>query len=189
VGCWVDLGMKRLLQIIVYLIILLIENIDAKIIYDFNHGKNINDWFVVDDVVMGGESLGSFSLDKDGNGLYSGYVSLENYGGFSSVRCKQKEVEIDKYKYIVIKVFGDNKFYQLRIRSKNYDRHVFVKNIYVKNEWEEIKIPLNSMEPQFRGRKLKMRNFNSDSIVELGILIGNKVEENFSLKIDYIAFE
>jgi hypothetical protein len=34
-----------------------------------------------------------------------------------------------------------------------------------------------------------MRNFNSDSIVELGILIGNKVEENFSLKIDYIALE
>ena len=77
----------------------------------------------------------------------------------------------------------------MRIKSKNYDRHVYIKNIYVKNEWEEIKIPLNSMEPQFRGRKLKMRNFNSDSIVEFGILIGNKVEENFSLKIDYIALE
>ena len=45
------------------------------------------------------------------------------------------------------------------------------------------------MKPQFRGRKLRMRNFNSDSIVEFGILIGNKVNEEFSLLIDYIAFE
>lgn len=165
------------------------ENADAKILYDFQNEKNISDWIVVDDVVMGGRSIGSLSVDKEGNGLFSGYISLKNYGGFSSIRCKVKELEIDNYQYIVIMIFGDNKFYQLRIRSKNYDRHVYVKKIYVKNEWEEIKIPLNSMQPQFRGRKLKMRNFNSDSIVEFGILIGNKVEENFSLKIDYIALE
>ena len=86
-------------------------------------------------------------------------------------------------------IFCDNKFYQLRIKSKYYDRHIYVEKIYAKNEWNEIKIPLNSMEPQFRGRKLRMRNFNSDSIVEFGILIGNKVEESFSLMIDYIALE
>ena len=45
------------------------------------------------------------------------------------------------------------------------------------------------MIPEFRGRGLRMDNFNSTSIVEFGILIGNKVEENFSLLIDYIAFE
>ena len=183
------MSIKILIQIIVYLIVFLVENLEAKIIYDFNNGKNINDWLVVDDGVMGGRSLGSFSLVKGGNGLFSGFISLENYGGFSSIRYKKKEVEIDKYKYIVLRVFGDNKFYQLRIKSKYNDRHVYVKRFYAKNEWEEIKIHLDSMQPQFRGRKLRMRNFNSDSIVEFGILIGNKVEENFSLMIDYISLE
>ena len=45
------------------------------------------------------------------------------------------------------------------------------------------------MKPQFRGRKLRMNNFNERSIVEIGILIGNKVEEEFTLFIDNIALE
>mgnify|MGYP006140582471 FL=1 len=188
-GRCIVLSVKILLQIIVYLLVFLVENVEAKIIHDFNIGQNVNDWFVVDDVVMGGRSLGSFSLVEGGNGLFRGYISLKNYGGFSSIRCKQKEVGIDNYQYIVIKVFGDNKFYQLRIKSRYDHRHQYVKRFYAKNEWQEIKIPLNSMEPQYRGRKLRMRNFNSDSIVEFGILIGNKVEENFSLMIDYISLE
>ena len=102
---------------------------------------------------------------------------------------RQKEIKLEDAQVIVIRVFGDNKFYQMRIRSEYYDRHVYVNKFYAKNGWSVIKIPLNTMEPQFRGRKLKMNNFNSNSIVELGILIGNKVEEEFSLLIDYIILE
>ena len=40
------------------------ENADAKILYDFQNEKNISDWIVVDDVVMGGRSIGSLSVDK-----------------------------------------------------------------------------------------------------------------------------
>ena len=52
-----------------------------------------------------------------------------------------------------------------------------------------MKIKINSMEPKFRGRKLNMRNFDDNSFVELGILIGNKVEEDFSLIIDHILLK
>ena len=45
------------------------------------------------------------------------------------------------------------------------------------------------MKPQFRGRKLRMGNFNETSIVEIGILIGNKIEEDFTLFIDSISLE
>ena len=161
----------------------------AKTIYDFSKSAKIRDWLVVDDVVMGGRSLGSLSMNENGHGLFSGYISLENYGGFSSIRMRQKEIKLEDAQVIVIRVFGDNKFYQMRIRSEYYDRHVYVHKFYAKDEWQEIKIPLYNMEPQFRGRKLRMRNFNSNSIVEFGILIGNKVNEEFSLLIDYIAFE
>ena len=45
------------------------------------------------------------------------------------------------------------------------------------------------MAPQLRGRRLNMRKFNDNSFVELGILIGNKVEEEFSLVIDHILLK
>ena len=171
------------------LIAIMMAEKTPKIIYDFNKNSDIRDWVVVDDGVMGGVSYGSIRLDKSGNGLYKGYISLDNYGGFSSIRLRQKESNVDRYEYLVIGLYGDNKYYQFRVKSKYYDRHVYGYKFFAKNEWQEIKIPLSSMRPQFRGRGLRMDNFNSTSIVEFGILIGNKVEENFSLLIDYIAFE
>lgn len=116
-------------------------------------------------------------------------VFFENYGGFSSIRFNTAPINVIGYDYISIKVFGDNKEYQLRIKSDYYDRHVYSKPFFAKNEWQEISIPLGKMKPQFRGRKLRMSNFNERSIVEIGILIGNKVEEDFTLFIDSISLE
>ena len=96
-----------------------------KIIYDFNKNSDMRDWVVVDDGVMGGVSYGSIRLDKSGNGLYRGYISLDNYGGFSSIRLRQRETNVDRYKYLVIGLYGDNKYYQFRVKSKYYDRHVY----------------------------------------------------------------
>ena len=109
---------------------ILLEKAHARIIYDFSSDKSVNDWVVIDDGVMGGVSYGSINLDDEGNGLYKGNVSLENYGGFSSIRLRQKEIDVASYKHITLKVFGDNKFYQLRIKSRYYDRHVYAKEFY-----------------------------------------------------------
>ena len=57
-----------------------------QIIFDFNTDANIQNWRVVDDGVMGGKSLGNFRLDASGHGVFEGEISLENNGGFSSVR-------------------------------------------------------------------------------------------------------
>ena len=161
----------------------------SSILYDFHTDSNLRGWSVVDDVVMGGRSSGNLSLTKDGHGLFNGYISLRNYGGFSSVRCRTKVSNARNYEYIAIKVYGDNKYYQLRIRSNNNDNHVYVKKFFAEDKWNVIKIPLTSMEPQFRGRKLWMNNFNGNTITEVGILVGNKVEEDFSLLIDYIILD
>lgn len=181
--------MIRYIYMIFYFHIVFMNKVNGTILYDFRNGDNFNGWSIVNDAVMGGVSSSSLKLDQEGNALFSGYVSLKNYGGFSSIRCVGKKIDIGDYKYIVLKIFGDNKYYQLRIRSQYYHNHVYVKKFYAKNEWQEIKISLNSMEPQFRGKKLNMRNFNDDSIIEFGILIGNKVEENFFLLIDSILLQ
>tara|TARA_B100000214_G_scaffold372012_1_gene349429 strand:+ start:506 stop:1051 length:546 start_codon:yes stop_codon:yes gene_type:complete len=179
--------MERKFQIIFYFTVLFAMIAESRGVYDFSKNADMRKWQVVDDVVMGGRSAGYLSLDENGNGRFFGYVSLENYGGFSSIRLRHKDEKIDEYKFIVIRILGDNKWYQLRVRSRYSDRHVYVKKFFAKDEWQEIEIPLRSMQPQFRGRKLRMKNFNANSIVEYGILVGNKVEEDFNLLIDYIS--
>ena len=41
---------------------------------------------------MGGRSNDKFKIDSDGNGLFSGDVSLENNGGFSSVHYQFEKI-------------------------------------------------------------------------------------------------
>ena len=171
------------------IIFFLISFVEAKAVYDFSENSSLRNWRVIDDGVMGGRSQGSLRINFEGHGVFSGFVSLENYGGFSSIRYNTEPVNVSGYNFISIRVFGDNKDYQLRIKSDYYDRHVYSKSFFVKNEWQEISIPLDQMKPQFRGRKLRMKNFNEKSIVEIGILIGNKVEENFTLFIDSISLK
>ena len=72
--------------------IILITAMNAQIIFDFNKNSNIQGWKFVDDIVMGGKSLGSFKLSPDGFGLFEGHISLENNGGFSSVRYRFKKL-------------------------------------------------------------------------------------------------
>ena len=55
-------------------------------IFDFSKESDLRNWRIVDDVVMGGKSDGNFYINKDGHATFSGTVSLENNGGFSSVR-------------------------------------------------------------------------------------------------------
>jgi len=179
------------LKTVIHLILIqfTVSFVEAKIVYNFSENSSLRNWRVIDDGVMGGRSQGSLRINFEGHGVYSGFVSLKNYGGFSSIRYSTKPINVSKYDYISVRVFGDNKEYQLRIKSDYNDRHVYSKPFFVKNEWQEISIPLGAMKPQFRGRRLRMRNFNEKSIVEIGILIGNKVEEDFTLFIDSISLK
>jgi hypothetical protein len=57
----------------------------------------------VDDAVMGGESSSTFNLNDDGWRFLKA-VSLENNGGFSSVRYRFQKIQVKEYTSIVIKL-------------------------------------------------------------------------------------
>ena len=60
----------------------------AEIIYDFSNNTKLKGWNIVDDNVMGGRSRGFLRLDSNNNGVFSGYISLKNYGvliGFPAI--------------------------------------------------------------------------------------------------------
>lgn len=165
----------------------LINSADSHTIFDFNKESDIKGWRIVDDVVMGGKSSGSFKIDNDGFGVFEGNVSLENNGGFSSLRYRLKKIEVKKYTHLKISLKGDGKNYQIRIKDDLSNYYSYIIPITTSGEWEEIQIPLIDMYPAFRGRKLEQPNFSNDYIEEIAILIGNKKTEDFKLIIDKIT--
>jgi len=170
-------------------ILILFSLMSSKIIFDFNKKSNLRNWIIVDDIVMGGQSSGSLKLNADGFGVFKGSISLDNNGGFSSVRYRFQKIAIDNYTEIVIKLKGDGKKYQFRIKSNSRDYYSYITPFLTSGEWQEVKIPLKEMYPSFRGRRLNQPNFSNDYIEEITFLVGNKKNENFKLLLDKIEFK
>ena len=129
------------------------------VVFDFNKQSNLTNWVIVDDVVMGGRSSGSIEIDNNGNGVYSGSISLQNNGGFSSLRYKMDRLSVEKHKKIKLRVKGDGKNFQLRIKANSGDYYSYISQLSTNKEWQEIEIPLKDMYPSFRGRKLDFPHF------------------------------
>jgi hypothetical protein len=159
---------------------------NTHIVFDFNKNSNIEGWRIVDDVVMGGRSSGSFKLSPKGFGLFEGQISLENNGGFSSVRYQFKKLKVNEANKIIIRLKGDGKNYQFRVKDKMNTYYSYIASFQTSGEWQDIEIPLKDMYPSFRGRKLDLPNFSHDYIEEIVFLIGNKTPEKFKLQIDKI---
>ena len=159
------------------------------VIFDFNKKSNIEDWVIVVDGVMGGRSKGTFKLSKDGFGVFEGKISLENNGGFSSLRYKFPKIETKEYSKVVLKLKGDGKQYQFRVKTNSGDYYSYITTFSTSGKWQEIEIPLKDMYPGYRGRKLDQPNFSSDYIEEIMFLIGNKKEENFKLLLDNLELK
>ena len=155
-------------------------------IFDFNSKSNINSWQIVNDVVMGGKSSSTITINKDGHGQFSGTVSTENNGGFSSVRHTFKSVSVKKISKICVFIKGDGKDYQLRIKDSFKNYFSYINTFSTSGKWQLIEIPLSDLYPSYRGRKLNKPNFYHNVIEEIAFLISNNKNERFQLIIDNI---
>ena len=170
-------------------LIQLILLMSTVMIYAFDKNSQENDWRIVDDVVMGGDSNGKFSIDNDGHGVFEGKISLENSGGFSSVRYQFETLAVTENSRVLITLKGDGKDYQFRIKDKSSTSYSYITTFKTSGEWQTTEIKLSDLYPSFRARKLELPNFESDFFEEIVFLIGNKKEENFKLVLDRIELK
>lgn len=159
------------------------------LIFEFNKESDISNWIVVDDVVMGGHSNGSFKLNSEGYGVFEGNISLENNGGFSSLRYRFNKMNVSKFKKIKLKIKGDGKRYQFRLKSDRFNQYAYTTYFQTVKGWQTIEILLSDLEPTFRGRKLNSPNYPVIHLEEIGFLFGNKQNEHFKLVIAKITLE
>jgi monofunctional biosynthetic peptidoglycan transglycosylase len=147
-------------------------------------------WPAINDSVMGGVSESQFNI-KNGSGFFTGNLSLANNGGFASVRHSLKSNSMTaKTTHINLKVKGDGRTYQFRIRD-NENNGIAYKFDFttVPNEWLEIKIPIISMKSSFRGRH--MPEFiapSADKVSQVSFLIADKKPGAFSLEVKSVSF-
>ena len=173
---------------LLYLFILLTMNTQKmNPIFVFSTDCKLENWQVVDDIVMGGLSNGQLSLNSDGNGVFKGNVSIENNGGFSSIQLNLEGVETANNQIIELQLKGDGSLFQFRIKAAKYDRHSYVYDFKTTGQWETILIPLNKMYPSFRGYTLDIPNFNQSQIERIGFLKASKINSAFQLEIKSIS--
>ncbi len=158
-------------------------------IYNFTAQSNPQDWIIIDDVVMGGRSNGNFTISDDGHGIFSGVVSLENNGGFSSVRHQFSKLNTTEDSKVVIRLKGDGKDYQFRIKDKKSAYYSYIITFKTNGEWQNVTIHVKDLYPSYRGRTLDLPNFAGGPMEEIVFLIGNKKNESFQLVIDKIELE
>lgn len=155
-------------------------------IYKFNSESIKTDWYILDDVVMGGRSNGSFSINDNGYGVFKGEISLENNGGFSSVRHECESINANGFTHFRIRVKGDGNPYQFRVKSDKNNSYSYAATFQTSGDWETIEIAFSDLPAVFRGRNLDLPHFPGEDIEEIGFLIGNKKPQKFNLEIDSI---
>lgn len=167
-------------------VMLLVFSVSSDIIIDFSSLSDTRNWRIVDDDVMGGRSNGDFSISEEGHGVFSGYISLENNGGFSSVRYGMSDFPVAENSTFRIRLKGDGKTYQFRIKHNRRYEYSYIHEFKTSGGWQVIEIPVDNMYPVYRGRRLDRPNFNYNTMEELAFLIGNGRPESFRLIIDKI---
>ena len=66
--------------------------------------KTENQWRIVNDGVMGGLSSSKVIVNDDNKIIFSGNVSLENNGGFASLRSPVKNYNFEKFSGIELRM-------------------------------------------------------------------------------------
>ena len=147
-----------------------------------------NPWRIVNDGVMGGLSS-SKAVIKDDKIIFSGNVSLENNGGFASLRSPVKDYNFEKFSGIEIKIKGDGKRYSISMKEITYFSGYFYTSSFEtnKDEWIVAQIPFNQFKLYYFGKETNStKKIPLNNIKEISLLIGDKQEGEFKAEIDYI---
>ena len=149
-------------------------------------------WQAVNDGVMGGVSDGRFRITHEDTLEFFGTLSLENNGGFASVRSKPTEIDIKPGDTIVVRVKGDGREYVLNLYTKSR-RMAFSYRASLpttKDQWTEVAVPLVGFIPTAFGNRVQgMGPVEPDQISSVGFMLSDKKTGPFKLEVGWVKVE
>jgi monofunctional biosynthetic peptidoglycan transglycosylase len=166
---------------------------EGKLLFDFQGQDGAARWVRVNDGVMGGLSQSQMKFTTEGTALFEGTLSLENNGGFASVRTIPDDFALGGYTGLVVRVKGDGRRYMLRLRTDRYwDGPAYEAGFdTVAETWVTVRLPFRDFVPTFRGRRLRnMPALDGTDVRQIGFMLADKKAGPFQLEIDWIrAYE
>jgi len=159
---------------------------------DFGSENKETDWYVINDGVMGGLSRSNVSYTAD-SFVFKGEVSLQNNGGFSSLRSEFSSFDLSNFKTV-----------ELRYRATGYN---FALNLATSKVWYRpvYRTPIVATDGQWQTKVFNLLDFqevvvgkatgsslSSDKlkdIIRLGFITNEKRAGQFLLEVDYIRFK
>ncbi|NBD32007.1 MAG: NAD(P)H-binding protein [Cyanobacteria bacterium] len=155
-------------------------------IFDFrNATQNMEAmWGALDDVVMGGVSASGLTLAEQ-KAVFSGTVSTENNGGFTSVRTRQFDppLNLSGYQGIYLRVKGDGNRYKFFLRcDQRWDGIGYAYSFDTQQDtWLDVYIPFGELTPVFRAKTIEdAPPLQSDAIDSMQLML-SKFEYNKTL--------
>ncbi len=160
-----------------------------QIIIDFGDQDAVERWRIVNDGVMGGLSDSLIRATPNGTAVFEGRLSLENNGGFASVRAPLGGLDLSDHEGISLRVRGDGRTYQVRFRTDGrFDGLTYRATFTTKpNQWTTAKVAFSEFVPTFRGRVLSgVAPLDTTRLQQLAFMVADKKEGRFQLEIDWI---
>ena len=161
-------------------------------VLDFAAPDSAQKWQAVNDGVMGGVSDGRFRITGDKTLEFFGTLSLENNGGFASVRTKTTDLGIDAGDTVVVRVKGDGREYVLNLYTKSRQTAFSYRAPLptTKDEWTEVAVRLEDFIPTSFGRRVQgMGPVEPDQISGLGFMLSDKKPGKFKLEVEWVKVE
>lgn len=161
-----------------------------RTVFDFSDPEQVQQWMVINDGVMGGVSRGMFRKGEGDGVVFSGTVSLENSGGFSSVSSRPgKSVDLSGFTGIAIRCRGDGKTYKATLKNDTRFTGFTYQFSFTppKGEWMVVNAPFDQFQAFFRGQKVSdAPPVDRSDIQAFGFIIADKQAGPFSFEIEWI---
>jgi NADH dehydrogenase [ubiquinone] 1 alpha subcomplex assembly factor 1 len=134
------------------------------------------------------------SGDSAGTGVmqFAGNLSLENNGGFASVRSRPSgSLGLDTGQTIVLRVKGDGRRYTFNLYTPER-RTAFSYQLEFEataGQWTKVKLPVDKFVAHSFGRPIPSMKLTPNQVESVGILLGDKNPGPFEILIDWINVE
>jgi NADH dehydrogenase [ubiquinone] 1 alpha subcomplex assembly factor 1 len=161
---------------------------EERVLFRFDKPESAKPWQTVNDGVMGGRSVGRFKINEDKKMEFFGTLSLENNGGFASVRARGGNLALEKDDVIVARVKGDGRDYKFNVYAqRNLGGYSYRQSFKtIKDKWIEVEFPVEKFAATWRGRVFPNEKLDPEKVSGLGFLLGDKKPGSFKLDVDWI---
>jgi hypothetical protein len=161
-------------------------------LFVFQAAESTADWSAIDDAVMGGISASRLRHDPAGHAVFEGVVSLDNNGGFASVRSRPGELGAPGAVSYVLEVRGDGKRYKLNLRTDDAFDGVNYQAAFEapRDQWTTVRLPVAGFRATFRGRIVATAPpLDPARVRQVGLMIADRQAGAFRLAVRSISAE